>query len=702
MKKKIFYLSLFLALATALQATAQKKTSGKSDSKSKTTAKKSKGSDNSVKNKDAMFTEKNKSWVVGVHAGYPFVIGDIPPQFGIGYGLNIQKALGYSFGLRLNGGMGYSTGLNWQLNSAASLTRNDAVNGVNDPRSNYFAAGKGIYTNYKMSYTKVSIEALYYLNNINFNTENSKFLLYIGVGLGGFGFDTKVDQLDANGNMYDYSKVSGNDYSNRKATYSALKSLLDGNYETQGDRIAGTMLGNQKVLPFISGIVGVQYKVSERIAISLEGNYSFTGTDELDGQKWYAAGVPSSNPDAFGYVCLGVNIRLGKVENASWFSNPLSLPYKTLMENKKKLEKVDKLQKDVDNLNHKLDTAMSSIDSLMKDTDGDGVADHFDKEDSTPPGAVVDGSGRTIFYKDADGNLVYVDPNVAYSLNNSKGVNGDATGNMDNGGDNNGNNGNVSNNGDNNGTGDNNNTGGNNNGGKNSKRKIKTQNGKVVFDPGDKTGKTIIYTNPSNKTTVNNNYAGTNSRFGFLPAVFFESNSANLGQNFYPQLYEIAKVLRQNPTVKMHVIGYTDYRASTGYNKKLGMRRAKAVEHALTTYFGVSSAQLIIESKGKVDPLTNAKTMGALAANRRVQFQVDGEKSIELNSDLGSKDKGTTVKTKTVKTTKTAPKTKKTTEKNIKNDGTPDNNTNSVKPDAKKEGKDTVKKEDVFTPGNDF
>lgn len=668
MKKTLFYISLFIMAAAWNQSIAQSNTDNSTkstaDSKNKNDDKKSssktkKGSDASIKNKEAMFQDKNKSWVIGVHGGLPMVIGDIPSQSGIGYGVNIQKAFGYSFALRLHEISGYATGLNWQENGPSTLVYNNAVNGANNPNANYVANDKGIYTNYKMTFNKLSLDAVFYLNNINFNKENQKFLIYVAAGFGGMLFDTKVDQLNANGNMYDYSKINGNNYANRNQTYSQLKSLLDGTYETQADVGDYPKLFGQSLLPFVSGSVGILYRVSDRVSLSLEATYGFTGSDELDGQRWSSNGsggaVLSSNPDAFTYINLGFNFRLGKTENVSWYSNPLSLPYKTIMENKKKLEKVDKIEKQVADMNKKLDTAMANIDSLLTDSDGDGVADYFDKEDSTPPGAVVDGAGRTIFFKDADGNLVYVDPNKASAGDNSgRGNNSSNDGfggenNSGNGNNSNGNNGNGNNGNGNNGnsiSGENGINGGSGNNGANSvsgKGNRKMHNGKAVFDPNDKSNKTIIYTNPSNKNSTTNNFAGTNSKLGFLPAVFFPTNSADLSQNYYPQLYEVAKMLKQNPSVKMHVIGYTDQRASASYNKKLGMRRAKATEKALTVYFGVKSDQLIVESKGKVDPLTNARSMGAFAANRRVQFQIDGDNTGNLNSDISDKE---TVKTK--------------------------------------------------------
>ncbi|MEO7769277.1 MAG: hypothetical protein ABIS01_17725, partial [Ferruginibacter sp.] len=55
------------------------------------------------------------------------------------------------------------------------------------------------------------------------------------------------------------------------------------------------------------------------------------------------------------------------------------------------------------NLQIQIDTIKTTIDALKSDTDGDGVADIFDKEPNTPAGAPVDSHGVT---KDTDGDGV--------------------------------------------------------------------------------------------------------------------------------------------------------------------------------------------------------------------------------------------------------------------------------------------------------
>ena len=163
MKKTFFSFSIIIMVAFGHLAIAQsatdnstKPTSGTKDAKKDDPEPKKtkRGSDQSIKNKDALFSDQNKAWILGVHAGFPMVIGDVPVQSGIGYGLNIQKAFGYSFALRLHEISGYTTGLNWQENSYGSLAGNEAVNGKNNPKINYYAEQHPIYTNYKMPFNK--------------------------------------------------------------------------------------------------------------------------------------------------------------------------------------------------------------------------------------------------------------------------------------------------------------------------------------------------------------------------------------------------------------------------------------------------------------------------------------------------------------------------------------------------------------------
>ncbi len=673
---------------------------------------------------DDLFQPLKKSWSIGVHGGYPMVIGDIPAQFGIGYGVDVRKALGYAFSLRLQAITGYATGLDWQRGGTGLEASNNALNGINSPATDYFhSKNPTIYQNFKMDFTQVNFQLVYNLNNINFMNKNPRLTTYVTLGGGGMIFQTYINQLDANGNRYDYSNIPdiAKNGGTKSSVYSALKGLLDNTYETKADiNKNGPSLFGQNLVPVISFGIGAEYKISDRISWSLEIMYGFTGSDALDGSRWYGPSIPTSQADAFGYVNTGIHIRLGKTENAYWFTNPLALPYETILDSKRKLMRVDKLEKDMGDLKVQVDSMGKGLNMLLTDKDSDGVADYFDKEDSTPVSSIVDGAGRTIFFRDADGNIIFNDPAGPHDDGNydptgttyKKGDDGSKTKIMPDGTE-------YKNSPDGssyittksgkklrkapdgkmygvNGTGSEDEIQFDDLNAKNPKVKTskdkdgniiktfpngvkykimkdgtiyktypdgttykKTKDGKIMlvnpdgsedeldfrdaspnvkkakvagakskFDPKDLSNKITMIKGNGKGGYVS---PGTSSALGYMPAIFFDTDKSEIKYTYYPELFEVANNLKNNPGSKIKVVGYCDYRSSEQYNYGLGMRRANAVVNALVNYFGVNPDQLLAESKGKLEPLTNLKGWDALAANRRVQFSIE-EKGAKSNN----------------------------------------------------------------------
>jgi len=122
---------------------------------------------------------------------------------------------------------------------------------------------------------------------------------------------------------------------------------------------------------------------------------------------------------------------------------------------------------------------------------------------------------------------------------------------------------------------------------------------------------------------------GTSSGIGYLPAIFFQTDQSNVQYSFYPEMYVVATAIKQNPNIKVRIIGHTDYRNSETYNMSLGLRRAQSVANILSEYMGIPSEQLIVESKGYTEPITNSKAIDALQLNRRVQFELLDKKGLE-------------------------------------------------------------------------
>lgn len=129
---------------------------------------------------------------------------------------------------------------------------------------------------------------------------------------------------------------------------------------------------------------GIKFKVSERVAFNLAYTMKFADADDIDG---LVANGPSK--DKFSYTSAGLEFSLGSKAkpNLDWV-NPLALMYDEL--------KDPSLRQEVEALKNRVANVEKSVEDLKKDSDGDGVADMFDKEPNSAAGAVVDGSGRTI------------------------------------------------------------------------------------------------------------------------------------------------------------------------------------------------------------------------------------------------------------------------------------------------------------------
>ncbi len=104
--------------------------------------------------------------------------------------------------------------------------------------------------------------------------------------------------------------------------------------------------------------------------------------------------------------------------------------------------------------------------------------------------------------------------------------------------------------------------------------------------------------------------------------VNFAFNTAILDATAQATLRVQANWIRQFPEVRFRVYGHTDLVGSNAYNKRLGMRRARAVVNYLVSH-GVDRARLeAVVSEGETQPLI--VTEGRERANRRTVTEVFG------------------------------------------------------------------------------
>ncbi|WP_318640419.1 OmpA family protein [Flavobacterium ardleyense] len=160
--------------------------------------------------------------------------------------------------------------------------------------------------------------------------------------------------------------------------------------QLDGDRFEKS----DNTMNFIVGLTG-QLKLSERIA--LNADFSMLNNTGQDKNTWDGT---TPNPEIRGFdgtlynATLGIAFYLGKhAKHADWTTNA------DLADDKLKA----------------LEERLGNVESMLVDSDADGVPDYLDQENNTTAGAVVDSKGRAIDQNNngiADDLETYIDQRI--------------------------------------------------------------------------------------------------------------------------------------------------------------------------------------------------------------------------------------------------------------------------------------------------
>jgi OOP family OmpA-OmpF porin len=195
-----------------------------------------------------------------------------------------------------------------------------------------------------------------------------------------------------------------------------------------------------------------------------------------------------------------------------------------------------------------------------KDSDGDGVIDSLDKCPNTPANYRVDSNG-CIADSDGDG----VADNLDACPNTPKGYPVDESG------------------------------------------CPKDSDGDGVIDALDKC--------PNTPKGFGVDENGCAIKYNFM--ILFDTNKAVIKPEYMDRVKEFAKFLKEHKNAKAEIQGYTDSMGDAEYNKKLSLRRAKAVYEALIK-LGVDKDRLSYKGFGEENPIASNDTPEGRAQNRRV------------------------------------------------------------------------------------
>jgi peptidoglycan-associated lipoprotein len=103
--------------------------------------------------------------------------------------------------------------------------------------------------------------------------------------------------------------------------------------------------------------------------------------------------------------------------------------------------------------------------------------------------------------------------------------------------------------------------------------------------------------------------------------VFFDYDDAAVRADARTTLEDKARVLRENPEIRLRIEGHADERGSTEYNLALGSRRASSVVSYFTG-FGISATRFESVSFGEERPVAIGGDERAWSQNRRAEFVI--------------------------------------------------------------------------------
>jgi outer membrane protein OmpA-like peptidoglycan-associated protein len=351
-------------------------------------------------------------WEIGIKVGSTMISGDMPSKFSFpSFGLHVRKAFGYIFSLRLEYQYGNAKGRSftpaenyqknpaWAINGSAATSYSAPFNIGGMPMNQVSSLSvwfgtppnipyEPVYYNYQTKMHDLSLQGVVTLNNVRFHKAKTGFNFYGFGGIGAYIYDCRIDALDDGNIKYPFATITpAGVYTDRRDTYDKLEEMMDGTYETpaenQGER--RPKLFGKTFKPSGTIGVGLAFKLGPRFNLAIEDRHTFVKDDLLDGQRWqenpYGDAALTRDFDSYNYASIGLNFNIGaKSVEPLWWLNPLDYAYSEIRN-----PRLMRLPKPV-----------------LPDSDGDGITDQFDQE-QTPAGCPVDSHGVS---RDTDGDGV--------------------------------------------------------------------------------------------------------------------------------------------------------------------------------------------------------------------------------------------------------------------------------------------------------
>lgn len=108
-------------------------------------------------------------------------------------------------------------------------------------------------------------------------------------------------------------------------------------------------------------------------------------------------------------------------------------------------------------------------------------------------------------------------------------------------------------------------------------------------------------------------------RVTFDTGILFQTGKSVLNTDSRQSLTKFSKILKENPSMDISIVGHTDTQGSLELNERLSRERAQAVSDFLATQNVMSSQVKEVIGRNYSDPVADNSTAAGRAANRRVE-----------------------------------------------------------------------------------
>lgn len=328
-----------------------------------------------------------KDWNASIHFGTTMPYTDIrnydwAPTFDpvsemqYGVGASLTKMMGNVFGIQARYTYGRVRGGNDGTSNFYEDQLQENLYGFKSPfffSTSFHQPSISIYTNWSNMFVGTNRIIRAKMKGEDMKSRKVSFFTRIGVGM--IFYDAK---------LYDGENAKFKDSKNTPVV--GNKYYLKG-YSNKASEI---------VLPVA---MGLKFKVSKAIDISIEAEYNFIWDDKFDAVV-IDGFHRNTNPGAdgfnkFTYASIG-----GRYDKYLMLSAGVHYKFGSSKSQKEHSEWINPLEAYMETTDDKLDYLLDNM-YKVKDADGDGVIDELDEEPETEEGAKVDTKGRTL---DSDGD----------------------------------------------------------------------------------------------------------------------------------------------------------------------------------------------------------------------------------------------------------------------------------------------------------